>query len=243
MHAHASYAEDMLPPDTAQPVPTQGAFPPPSAPTLELRKQSPISEPEATLGKESPIPSFTASLLQPQATPDALFELRRFGIGLGLASLYGVALGARTGGASLFHHAAGVPLALLAVGCLGVPALTIVLTLFNAPISPARALSAASRSAAATGLVFGGLAPAAALFVVTSESSTTAALMALLGLFIGGVFGLRVLLRDLKNALEGEIDLVNKTFCMVSLAGFALFSIAMALRVWWGSLPLLKGSL
>lgn len=249
MQAQASYADELLsqePPISSSPN-GAAAFPPPSVSSLERRRvkhpapeQESQSEPIETIPA---VPSFAASILSERKSINLLFEVRRFGIGLGLASLYGLALGARAGGLSLFQHAAGVPLAMVAVGCLGVPALTIVLTLFNAPISPSRALSAASRSAAATGLVFGGLAPAAALFVVTSESRGTAAFMALLGLFIGGVFGIRVLLRDLKSAMEGESDLINKTLSTISLACFALFAVAMALRVWWGSLPLLKGGL
>ena len=245
MQAQASYADELLPQET--PLGPPPAFPSPSADSLSRRlpKSPDPKPPQEDLSQDQfpELPSFTATILAEQKNPALAFELRRFGVGLGLASLYGLALGARSGGLSLFRHAAGVPLAMVAVGCLGVPALTIVLTLFNAPISPSRALSAASRSAAATGLVFGGLAPAAALFVVTSESGITAALMALLGLFIGGVFGIRVLLRDLKQAMEGETDLINKTLSTISLGCFALFAVAMALRVWWSSLPILKGGL
>jgi hypothetical protein len=187
--------------------------------------------------------NWTATLLAPTSRPHFIAEAGRFGAGLGLAAVYGLALGARQGGVSLFKHAAGVPAGMIAVACLGVPALTILLTLFNAPLAPPRALSAASRAAAASGLVLGGLAPAAALFVVTSESATTAAIMGLLGLAVGGLIGLRVLLRDLKAALENttEENLMTRAASGFVLVGFAAFAVLLALRVWWSSLPILKG--
>lgn len=185
--------------------------------------------------------NWTATLLSPSSRPHFMAEAGRFGAGLGLAAVYGLALGARQGGVSLFKHAAGVPAGMIAVACLGVPALTILLTLFNAPLAPPRALSAASRAAAASGLVLGGLAPAAALFVVTSESSTTAAIMGLLGLAVGGLIGLRVLLRDLKSALESEENLMTRAASGFVLVGFAAFAVLLALRVWWSSLPILNG--
>jgi hypothetical protein len=183
---------------------------------------------------------FTAALLAPTNTFRLRAEAERFGIGVGLAALYGLALGARHGGLSLFKHAVGVPAAMIAVAGLGVPALTIVLTLFDAPIAPPRALSAAARAAATTGLVLGGLAPSAALFVITSDSWITAALLGALGLVIGGAIGLRCLIRDLTDAL-GEASLMTKTASAAALLGFTLFAVALAARVWWSSLPILRG--
>lgn len=185
--------------------------------------------------------SWTASLLAERSTVELRHDLSRFGIGVGLTSLYGLALGARQGGVSFVHHAAGVPAAVIAVACLGVPALTIVLTLFNAPLDPPRALSATARAAAATGLVLGGLAPAAALFVVTSGSDDTAALMGLLGLAVGGALGVHVFLRDLGAALRRDQGLVSRPGYTTALLGFTAFAAVLALRVWWGTLPLLKG--
>ncbi|MGK3987852.1 hypothetical protein WME99_32725 [Sorangium sp. So ce136] len=194
------------------------------------------TEPAAPAGH----PGWTASLLAERPAPDLRGDLSRFGVGLGLASLYGLALGARQGGVSFAHHAAGVPAALVAVACLGVPALTIVLTLFDATLDAPRALSATARAAAATGLVLGGLAPAAALFVVTSASDFTAALMGMLGLAVGGVIGVIVLLRDLRAALQRDGGLLLLAGHGAALLGFAGFAVALALRVWWGTLPILK---
>ncbi|KYF65011.1 hypothetical protein [Sorangium cellulosum] len=185
-------------------------------------------------------PGWTAALLAERSPSLLRDDMSRFGIGVGLASLYGLALGARQGGVSLVQHAAGVPAAVVAVAGLGVPALLIVLTLFNAPLDPPRALSATARAAAATGLVLGGLAPAAALFVVTSGSDLTAALLGLLGLAVGGVLGVHVLLRDLRAALRGNGSLALLAGHGAALLGFAGFAVALALRVWWATLPILK---
>ncbi|WP_437989360.1 hypothetical protein [Sorangium sp. So ce145] len=185
--------------------------------------------------------SWTAALLAERPASDLRGDLSRFGIGVGLASLYGLSLGARQGGVSFAHHAAGVPAAMVAVAFVGVPALTIVLTLFDAPLDPPRALSATARAAASTGLVLGGLAPAAALFVVTGGSDLTAALMGLLGLAVGGVVGVGVLLRDLGAALRRDGGLVRLSGATAALVGFVVFAAVLALRVWVETLPMLKG--
>jgi hypothetical protein len=194
-------------------------------------------EPAAGAGHRS----WTAALLAERPASDLRGDLSRFGVGVGLASLYGLALGARQGGASFAHHAAGVPAAMVAVACVGVPALTIVLTLFDAPLDPPRALSATARAAASTGLVLGGLAPASALFVVTSGSDVTAALMGLLGLAVGGVVGVGFLLRDLGAALRRDGGLVRLSGATAALVVFAVFAAVLALRVWAETLPILNG--
>ncbi|WP_437806310.1 hypothetical protein [Sorangium sp. So ce1078] len=236
MQAQAPY---LLIPSSPEPS-TEAGAPEPAA----LRDDAPppppagaAAEPAARAGH----PSWTASLLAERPTAELRHDLSRFGVGVGLASLYGLALGARQGGVSFIHHAAGVPAAMIAVACLGVPALTIVLTLFDAPLDPSRVLSATARAAAATGLVLGGLAPAAALFVVTSGSHDTAALMGLLGLAVGGAIGVRVLLRDLGAALRRDQGLLTRSGYTAALLGFAVFAVALALRVWADTLPLLGG--
>ncbi|WP_437790640.1 hypothetical protein [Sorangium sp. So ce693] len=197
----------------------------------------PAAEPTEGAGHRS----WTAALLAERPSFSLREELSRFGVGLGLASLYGLSLGARQGGVSFVRHAAGVPAALIAVACVGVPALTIVLTLFDAPLDPPRALSATARAAAATGLVLGGLAPASALFVVTSGADATAALMGLLGLAVGGAVGICILLRDLGAVLQRKDDLAGVSGTTAALVLFAAFAVVLALRVWWGMLPILKG--
>lgn len=213
----------------------------PEAPSKE---DSPSEETTATTGappKEAPPVGYTAELLAPRAADGWRSEIARFGVGVGLAALYGVALGSRLGGASLLRHAVGVPAAMVAVAGLGVPALTIVLTLFNAPLDPPRVLSATARAAASSGLVLGGFAPAAALFVTTSASWMTAGLIGALGLVIGGAVGLRRLIGDLWSAVEATDDLSTRGAAAVAFVGFTIFALALAARIWFVSLPLLRG--
>src|SRR5690606_21991871 len=115
-----------------------------------------------------PRPGWTSALLDVDADWRGLAG--RLGTGAALSAIYGIALGAREGGIALLVHAIGVPAALLAVCGLGLPALFIVLALFDAPLSPTKAIAAAARGCASAGLVLAGLAPLAALYVVGSES-------------------------------------------------------------------------
>ncbi|MCA9645884.1 MAG: hypothetical protein KC492_34575, partial [Myxococcales bacterium] len=99
---------------------------------------------------------------------------RRVCIGLGLSSLYGVALGARVGAQSLFQHAVGVPLGLILVALVGAPSVFVFLSMCRAPIDGHAIAGSVARSVASAGVLLAGLAPAAALFVVSSESSGAA---------------------------------------------------------------------
>jgi hypothetical protein len=168
--------------------------------------------------------------------------LRRFGVALALSAAYGRAVGTRDGGVSILKHAAAVPLAPLAVAFVGVPALLIVLTLFDAPVSPSSAFSAASRGAAATGLVLGGLAPAMALFVTTTSSRPGAAISAGMGLILAGIFGLRAFLRTIGSPI-GRASVGARTISGFALGGFALFATALSARIWWSTLPIFGGHL
>jgi hypothetical protein len=195
---------------------------------------SPASSPSAQRPAAPLPPSFAASLLAGEGDDGPLNlarEATRFGVGLGLSSLYGIAIGARQGGLALFSQAAIVPSALLAIAALGVPALYIGLALFDAPLAPARLVSATARSSARTGLVLAGLAPAAALFVVTTSDATGAAFAAAIGLLIAGVLGLRGILGELSVALA-EAPLTTRTASRFALLGFGVFAIALALRLW-----------
>jgi hypothetical protein len=168
-------------------------------------------------------------------------EALRFTAGLGLAAIYGVALGARAGGAALFVHAAGTPAALLTVGAMGVPAFAIVLALLNAPIDGARLTAVTARAVATTGLVLAGLAPAALLFALTSSTAEGAAGAALLGLSLAGGLGLAKLLAGLQRALASA-EGVTRLLAFLASLGFGLFAIALAARVWSATLPALGTS-
>ena len=119
----------------------------------------------ATIAAE---PSLGARLTSPE-THGFTRELARLGAGLGLAALYGLALGARTGGMALVQHALGASAGLAAVGVLGIPALFVLLALVNAPVSPSAMLSAGARALASAGFVLAGLAPSALATAIASS--------------------------------------------------------------------------
>jgi hypothetical protein len=226
-----------------------GTFPAPaggpaSSPISALKDAADEADPAAPPASAPPLPalppSWTSHLLAEGTSFSLRREATRFGVGLGLAALYGLALGARAGGRSFLAHAAGVPAALAAAIGLGVPALYIVLALFDAPIEAPRVASAASRACAAAGLVLAGLAPAAALFVVSSERPGAAAFAAAAGLATGGAIGLARLVRELHDALgRARIDI--RSIASLAFAGFGVFAVALSFRVWWALLPVLGG--
>jgi hypothetical protein len=185
-------------------------------------------------------PSWTALLLAPDAAPSLRREAGRLAAGLGLASLYGAALGTRAGGSALLLHALGVPATLLAAFGLGTPALYIALALFNAPVEPPAVATAASRGVATAGLLLAGFAPAAALFVVSSERPGAAALAAGAGLAGALSLGLRRLLGDLGSALIGS-PVTTRRAAVSACAGFVVFAAAVAARVAAALLPILGG--
>lgn len=226
----------------------EGYFPVPPAPaepSAATEFAAEFGERESTplrLVQPPSVPSLTASLLAEEEVFSPRREASRFAVGLGLAALYGVSLGTRQGGKAFLTHAAFVPAALAAVVALGVPALYIALALFDAPIEPPHAIAAASRATARTGLVLAGLAPAAALFVVSSDAPGSAAGSAIVGLVVAGAIGLTRMVGDLHGALDKAPAATRAKADFVFL-GFAVFAVALSARVWWAALPLLRGGL
>jgi hypothetical protein len=163
------------------------------------------------------------------------------GRGLLLSCVYGLALGARGGGAELLRHALGAPLGLLVVAGVAAPALFVRLALIDAPLRPAQMVAAISRGTFATGVVLAGLAPAAALLVVSIESARAAALVSGLGLWLAGGIGLVNLFDALSSALGGATGSVRSR-AWLAVTIFALLSAALAARVWYAWLPLLGGA-
>ncbi|MGE0322038.1 MAG: hypothetical protein AB7K71_12510 [Polyangiaceae bacterium] len=167
--------------------------------------------------------------------------LRRIAVGLGLSSLYGVALGARVGAQSLFQHAVGVPLGLILVALVGAPSVFVFLSMCRAPIDGPAIAASVARSVASAGLLLAGLAPAAALFVVSSESAGAAAGAVTVGLWLGGGVALMRMLADvLRQGFAGKAE--SALGAMAVAGGFGLFAIALATRVWGALLPILGGA-
>jgi len=162
----------------------------------------------------------------------------RLGVGLGLCAVYGVAMGARGGGASLLTHSWGVPAAVVAVALGGLPALAIVLALFDTPIEPRQIARCAGSGTAALGLSLAGLAPPVALFAVSSASDYVAAIVTAVGLFVGGALGLRRMVICLRDELA-EAPEDKRALAMLAVAFFVAFAVVLAVRVWLDTLPLL----
>lgn len=188
--------------------------------------------------RAEPRPGWAAALLEVDDDWRAL--ARRVAIGAALSAIYGVALGAREGGLALALHAVGVPSALLAVCALGLPALYIVLALFDAPLAPMEAAAAAARGCASAGLVLAGIAPLCAVYVVGSDTPRGAAFAGGLGLAVGGLLGLRHLIATLRRALARS-DSATRLMAGVAQVAFALFAVILAWRIWAALLPLLGG--
>jgi hypothetical protein len=168
-------------------------------------------------------------------------DLSRLASGLGLSAVYGLALGAHAGGLSLLKHALGAPLGLLVVALVSAPALAVRLALINAPLRAPHLLAAVAQGTFATGRVLAGLAPAAAMLVVSIRSSSAAAMLGGLGLLLAGGIGLVNIFVALDRHLEqGSTTLRMRAWLSVAL--FALLSCALAARTWHSWLPLFGGA-
>jgi hypothetical protein len=174
------------------------------------------------------------------ATPELAREFRRLLGGLCLAGCYGLSLGARSGGLGLLRHALGAPATLLSVGVIAVPSLFVVLSLFDAPITLERTLSATARAAASSGLLLAGIAPATALLLVTIDSAAAAAFVAKSGLLLAACFGGLPLLAAFHEELR-TARAATRLKSRIALLGFAIFGFALAARMASALLPVLGG--
>ena len=167
-------------------------------------------------------------------------EGQRLAAAIGLASLFGAAIGLRLGGPAIFTHAFGVGLGILAVCGLAVPALAITLALVDASVDALSLARATSRAAAAAGLLLAGLAPGAALFALTVEDAISVTLVGLGGLALGGVLGIRSFVRALAPQIRGS-DVRARRLSMVALPLFLVFAAILGARIWWVMLPIVRG--
>jgi hypothetical protein len=176
--------------------------------------------------------------LGPSATPTWASEARRLLLAAGLASVFGVALGLRHGGASLVLGALGAPACIVAVAAVAVPAFAIVLALANAPLEGMALLHATSRSAMRAGLFLAGLAPAVAMLVVTVEEAVTVDVMGFGALLLAGAIAGQAFVAELRPALASA-PRVTRAILSLALPAFLVFAAVLATRVWWLALPML----
>lgn len=167
-------------------------------------------------------------------------EGQRLAVAIGLASLFGAAIGLRVGGPAIVTHAFGVSLGILAVCGLAVPALAIVLALVDASVDALGLARATSRAAATAGLLLAGLAPGAALFALTVEDAITVTLVGACGLALAGVLGIRSFVRALAPQLHGSEGRARR-LSMVALPLFLVFAAILGARIWWVMLPIVRG--
>jgi len=178
---------------------------------------------------------FIASLLD--ATTSLREDARRFGVGLALSAVFGLALGLRFGPLAMAVHAVGVPAAFVAVAALGAPAVASGLLHTGLPVDGRAALAAIARGTATAGVVLAGLAPTLVLLAATCEAHASVAVAGAVGLGVGGAMGLAALLRRMP---VGE---ANRTAPRLLACVFAAFAIVLAARVWWLALPLYRSAL
>lgn len=172
---------------------------------------------------------------------DARRDLSRLMSGLGLSALYGLALGAHSGGLSLLKHALGAPLGLLVVATVSAPALFVRLALMDAPLRAHHMLAAVAQGTFAAGLVLAGLAPAAAMLVVSIQSPLAAGTLGGLGLLLAGGIGLVNVFLGLDRYLQSGTR-TQRGRAWLSIAIFAVLSCALAARTWHSWLPLFGGA-
>ena len=168
-------------------------------------------------------------------------ELGRLAAGLALSAFYGLALGARSGGAELLKNALGVPLGLFVLGVVMMPSLTVLFAILDAPVTPSRVLSSLARALSAVGLMLAGLAPGVALLSVTVESAELAVSVARYGFLLAGGLGLVGLCVSLGRALsEAELSVARKG--QLFLVGYGVFAVVLAARLWSAFVPMLGGA-
>jgi hypothetical protein len=211
------------------------AFPDPKLRRTATAQSDPSDPPDA------PLPAAWTQQLLGSTEPAAWArEGQRLAIAVGLASLFGVAIGLRLGGPAIATHALGVSVGILAVCGLAVPALAIMLALANASVDGLGLARATSRAAATAGLLLAGFAPAAALFAVTVEDAITVTFVGASGLALAGALGMRSFVRELAPQLNDSDDRARR-LSKLAVPMFLLFASILGARIWWVMLPIVRG--
>ncbi|MFO0696209.1 MAG: hypothetical protein U0230_21775 [Polyangiales bacterium] len=184
---------------------------------------------DATL--DPPRTSFAARILGHSASPDVREALFRLSSGLGLAWLFGLALGAGHPSASWPAWALGIAAGPLACVAAGLPSLLVLLTLFDVRISLAELFDAAARGIATTGMLLAGLAPLVLLYVGTARDSVATDLVASVSLGAAGLAGLSATIRAVLAVARAEGETSKAALSFLS-AGYAVFAALLLGRLW-----------
>jgi len=200
----------------------------------EKRRTKTMTESEVSIPA-----AWTERLLGNHDTTSWLAEGQRLLTGFALAALFGAAIGLRVSPVESAMHAFGVVLGVGAVCVLAVPALGILLALADATIEAVELARATSRAAVTGGLVLAGLTPGAILFAVTVEDALTVTLITIGSLTLVGVLAMRSFAAELSPHLAAGAK--TRVLARLALPSFLLFATVLAARVFWVSLPLLRG--
>jgi hypothetical protein len=109
------------------------------------------------------------------------------------------------------------------------PALHILLSLCDAPLSARALATETSHALFRCGLLLAGMAPALALYSATA-GQTVSTLLGLLGLYFAGAVGLSALIGGVFGALAGS-DRSVVAPATAALAAYGLFAISLVLRI------------
>jgi hypothetical protein len=97
---------------------------------------------------------------------------------------------------------------------------------------------ATARASIRAGLFLAGLAPGAALLVVTVEENVTVTVMGFGSLLLAGAIAAHSFAGDLRPLLAGAPSPVRVVMA-IAMPVFLLFAAVLAARVWWLALPML----
>jgi hypothetical protein len=182
--------------------------------------------------------TWAARWLGTAGPPTWVGEAQRLLLAAGLACLFGAALGLRRGGAAIALAAIGAPTGIVAVAAVAVPAFAIVLALANAPLDLTDLAQATSRAAMRAGLLLAGLAPGAALLVVTCEDAITVSIAGFGALYLAGAIAAHSFARELGPRFAAA-PTTTRVILGAALPTFLVFAAVLAARVWWLALPML----
>jgi hypothetical protein len=205
-----------------------------------LEAREPAESPPLATTAKTPQGSLIARLLEGSRHDDVELSLR-LGAALGLASVLGLGIGLRMGPAHLVQHALSVPLIFVANLALGVPALGIGLSFFDAEIRPRELLRAAVDAVAAGGIAFAGLAPVCAFFVLTTETLGGASGVALLTLLVGSTISLLRFVTRTFSLVRRKREGSGFSEMLIALV-FIGFAVTLSLRIFFTCIPLLDPS-
>ena len=174
-------------------------------------------------------------------SPRAVFE--RALLGLGLSSLFGLALGMHHGGLALLTHALAIPAGLALTTAVTVPSLYIALSMLGIPLRLSLLLTAVATALHHVGRLLAGLAPVAALLVVTIREPFALMLVARCGLQFAGILTLYRIVAALREANAGSLTLpfFARAKSGLVLCGFLLLVVNLAQIAFSTFLPVLRG--